>query len=148
MCAGRLGDGNAMVFCITLTPLWLCVYFLNLCVCVLVMSCRCMCGDACVCVCVRERKLNSTEGVCLLAGYHVNVLCFLSTWLCKTRQPLSGCQGCSVLMPGPAQCRRSTPVCPYRRRCWPHLDGAVPRRNLECLHNRRTDDFIHCKTLF
>lgn len=53
-------------------------------------------------MCVRERKLSSTEGVCSLARslarYHVNVLCFQSTRFCKTREPLSVCQGCSMVM--------------------------------------------------
>lgn len=82
--------------------------------------CWSCCGD--VCVCVRERKLSRTEGVCSLARYHVNVLCFLSTWFCKTREPLS-----ARLKPGHggrAQWCSLPGVHSYRRYCWPRLSGA------------------------
>lgn len=108
--------------------------------------CWSCCGD--VCVCVRERKLSRTEGVCSLARYHVNVLCFLSTCFCKTREPLS-----ARLKPGHggrAQWCSLPGVHSYRRYCWPRPSGArlwgAPlwewRDRSETVRNVATHDFI------
>lgn len=42
---------------------------------------------------VRERKPGSMRGTYSLTHYHVNTLCFLSTWLGQTREPLFSLPG-------------------------------------------------------